>query len=94
VRRIPRKDANHGEIYRALRDCGITVWDCASYGSGFPDIMLSYRGKLMLVEVKDGSKPPSARKLTDDEMKFHALFIGHCYVVETVDDALKLVGVK
>jgi hypothetical protein len=43
-----------------------------------------------LVEVKDSSKPPSARKLTPDEADFHAKWPGEIFVIESVDDVLKL----
>jgi hypothetical protein len=94
MRQIPRKDTNHKEIVKVLKDCGITVWDAAHIGGGFPDLVISHKGKLMLLEIKDGSKPPSARKLTDDEAKFHAKFHGHCHVIESVDDILRLIGVE
>ena len=45
-------------------------------------------------EVKDGSKPPCKRKLTPDEEAFHASWRGHVAVVESVEDALKIVGLR
>jgi hypothetical protein len=45
----------------------------------------------MLFEVKDGDKPPSARKLTTAEQKFFDEWTGGvCIVVESVEDALEV----
>ena len=42
----------------------------------------------MLMEVKDSSKPPSARKLTPAQVIFHAGWKGAIYVVTSSDEAL------
>lgn len=44
------------------------------------------------MEVKDGSKPPSARKLTPDEARWHAQWKGPVFVVNNVSEALAAVG--
>ena len=42
-----------------------------------------------MLEVKDGSKPPSARKLTPNEQKFHDDWTGgELYVVTCIEEAL------
>jgi hypothetical protein len=35
------------------------------------DLLCWYNGRTLLLEIKDGSKPPSARRLTPAEQKFH-----------------------
>ena len=92
MRRIPRKDANHSAIVRTLQSCGAIVHDCAAFGGGFPDIMTSFKGRIMLLEIKDGSKSPSARKLTPDERRFHLLWSEHVAVVENEIEAMKAIG--
>ena len=49
-----------------------------------------YKGKTMILEVKNGKKPPSARKLTDAEQRFHDDWPGdNLHVVLSADDAVK-----
>ena len=40
----------------------------------------------ILVEVKDGAKPPSARQLTDDQIEFRHAWRGDIYIVERAED--------
>lgn len=44
----------------------------------------------VFLEIKDGAKPKSARKLTPDQVVWHEKWLGSVYVVESVDDALKV----
>lgn len=86
-----RTDANHAEIVAALRSIGVSVVSTADIGDGFPDLIAGYRGVNVLLEVKDGSKPPSRRKLTPDEIKFHTDWHGKIYTVFSAEDALNVV---
>jgi len=48
-----------------------------------------------LIEVKDGSKVPSARRLTPDEEAWHAKAAAKgapVFIAETVEDALAAIG--
>ena len=67
MRRAARVDANHAEITGTLRQCGWTVHDTSGVGGGFPDLVIAKGGRLVLVEIKDGAKKPSARRLTKAE---------------------------
>lgn len=87
-----RTDDNQNEIVQALRAIGASVAITSALGSGFPDIVAGYRGVNYLIEIKDGSKPPSRRKLTPDEQRFHDLWRGTVIVVNDIDEALKAVG--
>jgi hypothetical protein len=93
VRRAAKIDANQPEIVNALRKVGVTVCITSHVGGGFPDLAASYRGKLIFLEVKDGAKPPSRRKLTPAEADFHREWSEHVAIVETVEQALAAVGV-
>ena len=90
MRRANRIDDNQNDIVTALRKAGATV-RIISQGEGIPDLLVGFRGETMLMEVKDGNKPPSARTLTDAEKKFFDDWRGGLLViVESVEDALKM----
>lgn len=89
---MKRTDANHSEIVKGLRAVGATVRSTAMVGNGFPDIAVGFRGRTVLLEIKDGSKSESRRKLTKFEQAFHLGWKGDAAVVGSLDDALKAIG--
>ena len=89
-RRAPRVDANQGEIIAALRDHGASVESLAGQHKGCPDLLVGWKGKNYLMEVKDGSRPPSGRKLTEMQVVWHSVWEGQVDVVASVDEALEL----
>ena len=95
MRRANRIDDNQNDIVAALRKVGATV-RVISQGEGIPDLLVGFRGETILLEVKDGNKPPSARTLTPAEKKFFDEWEGGlCMVVKSVEDALELLeGIK
>lgn len=84
-----RADGNQAEIVAALRAVGCKVIPTHTIGQGFPDLVVDYQGRTVLIEVKDPSKPKSDRRLTPQQQEFHAAWTGPIYVVETVDQALQ-----
>lgn len=90
MRRRAKIDANQPLIVRALRDAGATVKSTSQLGDGFPDLVVGWRGKNFMFEVKDPTKKPSERKLTDDEKAFHFGWSGQVCIIESVEDALKV----
>jgi len=90
--RVARVDANQAAIVGALRAVGATVTVTARLGEGFPDLAVGFRGVTYLLEVKDGAKRPSERKLTEAEADWHASWRGQVAVVESVEDALAVIG--
>ena len=89
MRRAARRDANEGDIIKAMRGEGAYVK--VINDEGLFDLLVSHRGQTLLVEVKDGAKPPSARRLTDAEQKFHDEWPGSdLYIVNSVEEALLL----
>jgi hypothetical protein len=89
MRRAAKVDANQGEIVAALRACGCSVESLAAVGKGVPDLLVGLRGLNYLLECKDGSKPPSARKLTDAQVEWHKIWAGQVLTVTSAEDALQ-----
>lgn len=92
MRRAAKVDANQSEIVAALRAVGATVQPLHSVGKGCPDLAVGYRGQTFLIEVKDGDKFPSERRLTPDQLEWHGGWKGHVAVAETVKEALTIIG--
>ena len=92
MRKFARVDDNHAEIAAALRQVGCSVQSLASLGNGCPDLLVGTHKANFLLEIKDGRKSPSKRRLTPDEKDWHEAWRGQVCVVESVNDALKAVG--
>jgi len=92
MRRKARVDDNHAEIMGRFRSWpGVSVSDTSRLGEGFPDLVVGLAGVNLLVEVKDGSKPPSRRKLSPDENRWHVHWTGQVAIVATLDEVDALV---
>jgi len=92
MRRAAKVDRNQGQIVEALRKVGASVAITSGLGRGFPDLVAGYRKVNTLIEVKDGTAPPSKRRLTPDEQAWHDGWRGQVCVVETVEEALQAIG--
>lgn len=89
----PRKaDRNQPLIVKQLRAIGATVQHLHTVGQGCPDILVGFRKKCWLFEIKNPLLPPSQRKLTPDEKVFHETWRGQVAIIETFDDALKIMN--
>jgi Holliday junction resolvase len=94
MRRAAKIDSNQPEIVEALRAIGASVATTHTAGKGFPDLVVGYGAVNYLLEIKDGSLSPSARKLTSDQVEFHAAWRGQIEVVESIDDAFRAIKFK
>ena len=92
MRTAARVDANQPRVVEVLRGVGASVEPTHMMGRGFPDLVVGFRGRTYLLEVKDGNKPPSKRQLTPDEQKWHDRWRGHVTVVHDEDEALAAIG--
>jgi len=94
VRRAAKVDQNQDAVVSALRAAGATVQSLAAVGKGVPDLLVGYKGTTLLMEVKDGNKPPSAQRLTEDQLKWHGEWKGGSLaVVDGPEAALRMIGV-
>ena len=91
MRKRPRVDGNHGAVVEALRKAGIAVKSLASVGGGMPDLLCGLRNTNVLLEVKDGNKPPSERELTAAEAQFFAEWPGPVFLVKSPEEAVSVV---
>lgn len=94
--RIKRVDSNQPAIVKRLRKLGAKVVILSEVGRGIPDILICLpRGKkepyTAFIEIKDGSKPPSARKLTMDEAAFRVSWPGHYEIITSEQEATDLI---
>ena len=76
-------DANHTEIVAGLRHIGATVVDLAKVGKGCPDLLVGWRGKTYLMEIKTKTGHMRATQ----EQFFRSWTGGHVAVVRSFDDA-------
>lgn len=95
MRLASRRDANERKIIDALKACGAYVKQINDAGAF--DLLVHYRSPVskieytLLLEVKDGAKPPSARALTPAEQKFHDEWPGeNLHIVTSEHEALDI----
>lgn len=86
-----KTDRNQKEIVDALRSCGATVHVTAQVGNGFPDLVCGIFGKNFLIEIKN---PEARGKLTAEQIVFRDRWKGKVYVVNSVEEALRVIGVN
>jgi hypothetical protein len=89
-----RIDDNQQQLVKQIRRIpGVSVKITSALGEGFTDAVIGFRGMNYLTEIKDPAKPPSARKLTPAEEKFHSEWRGQVCIIETIDDVLKMLKI-
>lgn len=85
MRTAARADDNQTEIVAALRAAGYIVWNIR-----WPvDLLVGTGERWLPMEVKDGTKPPSARKLTADQERFFAAGGGPIALVTDAESAIR-----
>ena len=81
-----RADDNQKEIVDTLRDIGVSVLVLSQVGGGAPDLLVGFRGKEYLMEVK-----ASKGKLRPGQKEFFDTWRGSkVFIVRSVDEALEL----
>lgn len=92
MKKYGKTDANQGEVISALRAIGCTVQDLSPMGGGCPDLLVGIFGRNLLIEVKDGSKPPSARDLTPQQSIWHNEWKGQKAIARNALEAVAIVN--
>lgn len=87
-----RVDANQGALNKLARAMGCSVWVTSDCGEGAPDAVWGIHGVNLMIEIKDGAKPPSRRLLTHSEIDFHAKWKGQIAIVSTIEEAAALIN--
>ena len=82
-----RADSNQNEIVEALRGIGASVLVLSQVGGGCPDLLVGFRGKEYLIEIKAKNGD-----LSDSQKEFFDNWQGRPYVVRSVDEVLELIG--
>ena len=94
LRTASRVDANQPAIVERLRAIGAYVLHVHQLKNCF-DLLVGYRGRTFIIEVKDPSQPANKRKLTPGEAKFRDEWKGSpYYVVHTFDEALAILTAR
>ena len=90
-----QRDANEAEIIAALEAVGATVEQLPT-GKGVPDLLIGYRGKNLLMEVKKeavkGKVFASHVKLNAKQVIWHDYWKGQKCIVRTPQEALDVIG--
>ena len=91
MRRNAKVDVNQPEIVKALRKHGATVLITSQLKNCF-DILVGYNGINYIMEIKDGTLPPSKKRLTEGELKFKESWVGgEYYIIESIEQAIKTI---
>lgn len=82
--RANKTDSNQAQMVSELRKLGISVTVTSSVGDGFPDLVVGWKGRTVLVETKtlDG-------KLTPDQVKFFRDFKGDAIVARASEEVIE-----
>jgi hypothetical protein len=90
LRYAARADENQPAIVDALRKAGATVTPIHTLGKGVSDLLVSFRQRWLVLEVKNPTKPKRDRELTEDEKTWIGKQRAPVYIVFTPEDALMI----
>lgn len=88
---IRRADANQAAVTKALRKVGAAVTPIHVVGKGVADLLVSFRNTWYVLELKDGTKPPSARVLTEDERYWIQEQKAHVAIINSPEEAVRYI---
>lgn len=83
-----RRDRNHRAIREGLRQVGADVVDLGDVGDSVPDLMVGFRGRTYLLEIKS-----EGGRLSPGQSAFLERWRGGpAVVVWSLEDALRAIG--
>lgn len=88
MRRAARIDENQPDIVAALRKMGAEVTPLHRVGQGVSDLLVSWRQRWFVLEVKNPNKPKGDRELTRDQKEWIGKQRAPVVVVETPIEAV------
>ena len=91
MRYAARIDENQPEIVKALRAAGAAVTPLHRVGQGVSDLLVSFRQKWIVMEVKNPFKPKADQELTPDQVKWIGLQRAPVYVVTNAMEAVDFI---
>ncbi len=72
MRRASKVDLIHGQVRDLFKANGLEWEDTSAAGHGFPDALVGYHGRLILVEVKSGAAADKRKGATADAQRAFA----------------------
>jgi hypothetical protein len=83
-----RVDENQKQLVHTFIALGATVLNLSTVGRGCPDLLIGYRGKSVLVEIKRNAKA----SYTEPQIKFMQEWRGGAVSrIDSVDAAIRLI---
>lgn len=87
----PRVDENQTATVKRLRKMGADVMCLHAVGGGCPDLIVGYKELNLLIELKDGKKKPSQRRLTLAQQEFFRNWPGQKAIAYSPEGAERIV---
>lgn len=81
-------------IVQGLRGIGVPVAITSDVGNGFPDSVVSSRGRNYLMEFKSGSNRDPEKVLTEDQKNFMRTWNAPVYIVWSLAGAMYALGLS
>lgn len=88
MRRAARIDENQPAVVDAMRKIGAVVTPLHAVGGGISDLLVSFRQRWFVLEVKNPAKPKADQELTKDQKKWIAAQRAPVCIVKTPMDAV------
>ena len=88
------RDVNQDAIVAALVAANATVIDLHTVKFGCPDILVGASGEWHLMEIKNPDTAYGRSGLSSAQIKWHANWQAPVHIVETVADALRVIGME